>query len=206
WSPGRAGGPRGGARLGRSLIGPPRWSVQHLASPPLDSAHERGRNERDGERLPARGSRGAAVALISGPVLGSEGGRVTTGGDVKDGLNPCVLVADDDREMCDVIRAILDQAGVRTVGARDGDEAVAIAAARQPAGIVMDVLMPRMDGYTALTRLRGDARTRAIPVVMLTAQPDQIYQSLSAGVGGGRPSDEALHRAAIDSAGRGSDA
>src|SRR5262249_9762852 len=86
------------------------------------------------------------------------------------------------------------------------DEAVAIAAARQPAGIVMDVLMPRMDGYTALTRLRGDARTRAIPVVMLTAQPDQIYQSLSAGVGGGRPSDEALHREAIDSAGRGSDA
>jgi len=102
---------------------------------------------------------------------------------MEDGQNAYVLVADDDREMCDVVRAILDQAGFRTVVARDGDEAVAIAAARQPACIVMDVLMPRMDGYTALTRLRGDARTRAIPVVMLTAQPEPIYRTLSAGLG-----------------------
>lgn len=96
---------------------------------------------------------------------------------------PLVLVADDDAGIRNLVCEVLAEGGFRTMPAEDGEEAVRLALRHQPALIVMDVMMPNMDGYTTLTRLRGHPLTKEIPVIMLTGQVDPVYRTLSAGVG-----------------------
>ncbi len=94
-----------------------------------------------------------------------------------------VLVADDEPTVRNLVCEVLAEAGFRTATAADGDEVVSVALERQPALIVMDVMMPHMDGYTTLTRLRGHPRTKEIPVIILTGQVEPVYRTISAGVG-----------------------
>lgn len=96
---------------------------------------------------------------------------------------PLVLVADDEPAVRNLVCEVLGEAGFRTVMAADGDEVMSLALERQPALIVMDVMMPNMDGYTTLTRLRGHPRTKEIPVIILTGQIEPVYRTISAGVG-----------------------
>jgi CheY-like chemotaxis protein len=96
---------------------------------------------------------------------------------------PLVLVADDEIEVRDLVCEVLAGAGFSTIGAGDGEEAVELARRHRPACIVLDLIMPRMDGYTALTRLRGHPVTAGVPVVVLTGQSDPVYENLSEGVG-----------------------
>ncbi len=93
------------------------------------------------------------------------------------------LVADDDADTCELLSDLLGQAGFRTVTTGDGEAVLALAREHQPSLIVLDVMMPAVDGYTALTRLQGDPSTRGIPVIVLTGQADPVYRTLSAGVG-----------------------
>ena len=95
----------------------------------------------------------------------------------------CVLVADDDANLRDLLCDLLGLAGFRTVPASDGAEVLDLAVRERPALILLDVLMPTMDGYTALTRLQGDPATRDIPAIMLTGRVEPIYGTVSAGVG-----------------------
>lgn len=101
----------------------------------------------------------------------------------RESATPLVLVADDDAEVRDLVRDVLAQAGFRTLTAADGEEALALAREHHPALIVLDIMMPMMDGYTALTRLRGHPSTREIPVIILTGQEAPVYRSLSDGLG-----------------------
>jgi CheY-like chemotaxis protein len=94
-----------------------------------------------------------------------------------------VLVADDELTIRDLISEILEDAGFRTLTAADGDEAIRLAREHRPAVIVLDVMMPRMDGYTALTRLRGHPLTAATPVIILTGRADPAFENVSSGVG-----------------------
>jgi len=96
---------------------------------------------------------------------------------------PIILVIDDDPEIRELVCEVVAQAGFVTVTANDGEEGLALAEARRPALIVMDVMMRGVDGYTALTRLRGRPATRDIPVIILTGQEEPIYRTLSLGVG-----------------------
>jgi CheY-like chemotaxis protein len=96
---------------------------------------------------------------------------------------PLVLVADDDAEVRDLVCEVLREAGFVTETASDGDEVAEQARRAAPRLIILDVMMPRMDGYTTLTRLRGNPATRDIPVIVLTGQAEPVYRTLSAGVG-----------------------
>jgi two-component system, OmpR family, response regulator len=96
---------------------------------------------------------------------------------------PLVLVADDDAEVRDFVCEVLRGAGFVTETASDGDEVAEQARRAAPRLIILDVMMPRMDGYTTLTRLRGHPATRDIPVIVLTGQAEPVYRTLSAGVG-----------------------
>ena len=102
---------------------------------------------------------------------------------------PLVLVADDDPGVRDLVCDVLTEAGFRTVAAGDGEEALALAHDHEPDLIVLDVMMPRVDGYSALTRLRGRPETREIPVIILTGQGDPLYRDLSAGILAGLRAD-----------------
>ncbi|HEV7587264.1 MAG TPA: response regulator [Longimicrobium sp.] len=80
-----------------------------------------------------------------------------------------VLLADDHEDNRAALQLMLEKAGYRTLGARNGQEAVEMALKHCPDLIVMDLAMPVLDGRAATRALKADERTRAIPVVMLTA-------------------------------------
>jgi CheY-like chemotaxis protein len=88
-----------------------------------------------------------------------------------DALAPLVLLVEDVAELRETYAEVLRDAGMRVAMAADGIEGVDAAIALQPDVIVMDVSMPRRDGLTAVVQLRGDARTRSIPVILCTSEP-----------------------------------
>ncbi len=84
-----------------------------------------------------------------------------------------VLVIDDDAAVQDIMTRSFVADGVRGVGAMDGEEGLRLAKQLHPDLIFLDVLMPKMDGWAVLTRLKADPSTSDIPVVMLTITSNQ---------------------------------
>ena len=78
-------------------------------------------------------------------------------------------MADDDADIVRFVEVNLRLEGFQVVTARDGQEALAKALEIEPDVVLLDVLMPRIDGYTVCARLRADDRGAAIPVILLTA-------------------------------------
>ena len=71
-----------------------------------------------------------------------------------------VLVADDDRLLRTAAVTTLRRAGFEVLAAADGEEAVALARAERPDLILLDLVMPKVDGFAALARLKDDPATR----------------------------------------------
>jgi two-component system, cell cycle response regulator DivK len=80
-----------------------------------------------------------------------------------------VLIVDDNEKNMKLARDVLGFAGFRILEAVSAEEAIALAHEHVPDVILMDIRLPGMDGTTALGRLKGEARTAAIPVVALTS-------------------------------------
>jgi CheY-like chemotaxis protein len=86
-----------------------------------------------------------------------------------------VLVVDDDDAIREVTRTSLELvAGWRVDTASSGHEALRLSSADPPDAILLDVMMPAMDGPTTFARLRDDPRTRGVPVVLLTAKVQPV--------------------------------
>ncbi|HIE38973.1 MAG TPA: response regulator transcription factor [Anaerolineae bacterium] len=81
-----------------------------------------------------------------------------------------VLVVDDEPQIIRLVRAYLEEAGFRVVIASDGQEALTVARHEKPDLVVLDVLMPRMDGLEFTRRIR---RERDVPIIMLTARAEE---------------------------------
>jgi len=82
-----------------------------------------------------------------------------------------VLIVDDTADVREMYGEYFTARGFRVVTARDGEAGVATATAHRPDVIVMDLSMPRLDGITAIRQLKADARTRKVPVILLTGYP-----------------------------------
>jgi signal transduction histidine kinase/DNA-binding response OmpR family regulator len=106
--------------------------------------------------LPAAPEGGAAVSLPSLP-----DGAAT------------VLVIDDDPTVHDLLQRFLAKEGFRMVATADGQEGLRLAKTLQPVVIILDVMMPGMDGWTVLAALKADTSLMDIPVVMLTIVDDK---------------------------------
>jgi CheY-like chemotaxis protein len=97
---------------------------------------------------------------------------------------PCVvLVADDHADTRAVLKAILESRGWRVLEARDGLECLRLARAERPAVLVLDLLMPGLDGWRVAQALKSDPATSGIHIVALTASifPDDHLRALAAG-------------------------
>ena len=81
-----------------------------------------------------------------------------------------ILVADDDEDIVRFVEVNLRLEGFDVLTARDGEEALGTATESLPDLILLDVMMPRLDGFEVCKRLRSDARTKHISVIMLTAK------------------------------------
>jgi signal transduction histidine kinase/CheY-like chemotaxis protein len=84
------------------------------------------------------------------------------------GPGPTVVVVEDDRRSFDLLRVYLEGAGARVVSARDGKEGLDTVRRLNPAGVVLDILLPGVDGWEVLAQLKADPKTAAIPVIVVS--------------------------------------
>jgi CheY-like chemotaxis protein len=84
-----------------------------------------------------------------------------------------ILVVDDDPAVLDLLSITLGREGYRVIHARTGEEAIAQARAHRPSAITLDVIMPRMDGWSVLVALKADPELRDIPVVVVSIVKDR---------------------------------
>jgi len=84
-----------------------------------------------------------------------------------------ILVVDDERDIVDTVVFALEREGYECVVAGDGIEALNKCRAEKPDCVIMDVKMPKMDGYKACRLLKFDEQLAHIPVIMLTARAQE---------------------------------
>ena len=81
-----------------------------------------------------------------------------------------ILAVDDDVNARKLLKLLLEREGYRVITAAHGEEALILAKVEQPNVVLLDVMMPKMNGYEALRRLREDQDTATIPAIMVTAK------------------------------------
>jgi CheY-like chemotaxis protein len=83
---------------------------------------------------------------------------------------PTILMIDDEANARKVVKLLLEREGYRVLTAANGEEGLILAKVERPAVVLLDVMMPKLNGYETLKRLREDQDTSAIPVIMVTAK------------------------------------
>jgi signal transduction histidine kinase/DNA-binding response OmpR family regulator len=90
----------------------------------------------------------------------------------------CILIVDDERHNRELLEVMLKPEGFLLLSAAGGKEALAIIARQPPDLILLDVMMPGMDGYEVVNKIKSDPGTKSIPVIMLTALDDRNARML----------------------------
>jgi len=99
-------------------------------------------------------------------------------------MSPRVLVIDDEAPIRLLCRVNLEAAGIEVLEAEDGPRGLALARDERPDVILLDVMMPGMDGWQVLEELLDDERTSGIPVIFLTARAELRDQARGLELGG----------------------
>ncbi len=94
-----------------------------------------------------------------------------------------VLIVEDDQSLAEVIKYNLQREGYEVLLAHDGQDCLDQAVARQPDVIVLDLMLPVLDGLEACRQLRANAATKTIRILMLTAKAEESDQLIGFGVG-----------------------
>ncbi len=110
-----------------------------------------------------------------------------------------ILIADDEPNIRSLVSRMLGKDYI-VIEATNGEEAIDIAKRQEPDLILMDLMMPKMDGYTACSSIKTDQATKGIPVVMLTGVTHELNKSFAREMGAdgylSKPfsADELLHQ------------
>lgn len=98
-------------------------------------------------------------------------------------MNPSVLVVEDEEDIRELVSYNLTKAGLQVVGVATGEEALFAIRARRPDLVLLDLMLPGVDGLKVCEKLKGDPETAAIPVIMLTARGEEtdIVKGLNMG-------------------------
>ena len=88
-----------------------------------------------------------------------------------------ILLVDDDPDFVEAVRVIVESGGYQVRVAYDGQEGLDAVAEEKPDLIVLDVMMPVMNGHAACARLKADKATASIPIILLTAVADRVTTS-----------------------------
>jgi DNA-binding response OmpR family regulator len=100
-----------------------------------------------------------------------------------DDTRPVILAADDDEDILELVTFRLERSGYTVVQARDGEEAWRLALDKKPDLAVIDVMMPKLNGFELTRRLRAEEATSRIPIILLTARAQDldVQQGFEAG-------------------------
>ncbi len=82
-----------------------------------------------------------------------------------------VMIVDDEKEILEITRRMLEKEGIKVITANSGKEALEILKKEKPDYIFLDIMMPEMDGWEVLRRIKEDPNLKDIPVAMLTVKP-----------------------------------
>lgn len=98
-------------------------------------------------------------------------------------MNPSILIVDDEPMTRNLLRLMLERAGFKILEAEDGLQALEMVAAEGPDLLILDVMMPHMDGITVCETLRAAVETAELPVILLSARnsPEAVRLGLAAG-------------------------
>jgi CheY-like chemotaxis protein len=94
-----------------------------------------------------------------------------------------ILIVDDTADARDILARLLRRHGISTLTAASGPSALSVIADQRPDLVILDLMMPEMDGIEVLQKLRGDPRFKALPVVMFTAVAGDLCLSQLASLG-----------------------
>ncbi len=94
-----------------------------------------------------------------------------------------ILIVDDEADLVAVLRMGLEIAGFEVIEARDGEEGLRRARQEQPDLIVLDLMLPKLDGYQVCRALKFDERHRAIPILILSARSGENDRRLALDMG-----------------------
>ena len=98
-------------------------------------------------------------------------------------MRKTILVVEDDLDLVELLRFNLDNAGFSVAAATDGAEALKKSKALLPDLILLDLMLPELDGFAVCEILRRDERTARIPIIILTAMSGELARV--AGIGAG---------------------
>lgn len=87
--------------------------------------------------------------------------------------NQTILVVDDEKDLLDLIEYNLKKEGFDVLKAENGEEGIKIAKEHNPDLVLMDIMMPKMDGMEAVEKMRADDALKSIPIIFLTARSDE---------------------------------
>ena len=102
---------------------------------------------------------------------------------IMDGVKKKILVVDDEADIVTMIQMRLEAGGYEVISASDGNSGYSRAKSENPDLIILDVMLPGMDGYKVCRLLKFDQKYKRIPIIMLTAKGGKEDQDLSRQVG-----------------------
>ena len=94
-----------------------------------------------------------------------------------------VIVVDDDKEIQEIVTFVLNRNGFEVAVASNGQQLQHLLGTQMPDLIILDVMMPGQNGYEIFSALRTDLRTQQIPVIIMTAHAEDIYERISVDLG-----------------------
>ncbi len=89
-------------------------------------------------------------------------------------MPPTVLLVEDERDIAELVRYHVEKAGMRFIHAADGGAALKLAQSEQPDVVLLDLMLPGLDGLEVCRQLRREAATRRLPIIMLTARGEEV--------------------------------
>ena len=120
--------------------------------------------------------RGAALRLLPEEVKAAKE-------EVEEDLRPTIMVVDDSITMRKVTSRILERHDMQVVTAKDGVDAVAMLQENVPDLMLLDIEMPRMDGYELATHIRNDSRLKHLPIIMITSRTGSKHRERAEDIG-----------------------
>jgi chemosensory pili system protein ChpA (sensor histidine kinase/response regulator) len=103
--------------------------------------------------------------------------------DVKAALAPVVMVVDDSLTVRKITGRLLEREGYRVVTAKDGVDALQQMSESLPRVMLVDIEMPRMDGFDLARNVRGDPRTQSVPIIFISSRTAEKHRSQAAQLG-----------------------
>ncbi len=113
--------------------------------------------------------------MANAPLMTDESSRRSSG--------PFILIVDDDPKIVRLVRGYLEESGFRVEAAGDGEEALHAIRTRRPDLVVLDLMLPKRDGYAVTQAVRSDPALQETPILMLTARVDDVDRILGLELG-----------------------